>query len=120
MQNFRNLLVWKRAKELVKLIYQATHFFPQDELYGLTSQMRRSSISVVSNIVEGRGRKTDKEFFRYLTIARGSLEECAAQIELTKDLDLISDDIYNKLIKKKGEVGYLLHKLIQKISNSTK
>jgi len=64
MQDYHNLLVWKRSLEFVKLVYKLTKLFPKDEIYGLTSQLRRSAVSVMANIVEGRGKNTDKDFWR--------------------------------------------------------
>jgi len=76
MQDYHNLLVWKRSLEFVTLVYRLVKLFPPDELYGLTSQLRRATVSVMANIAEGRGKASDKDFLRFLYISNGSLNEC--------------------------------------------
>jgi len=116
MQDYHDLLVWKRAKELVILVYQITKSFPVDELYGLTSQLRRAAVSVLANIVEGRGKLTIKDFLRYLFISKGSLNECQCYFELALDLKYINEEQFNVIEKKRGEAGYLLYQLIKSLS----
>lgn len=116
MQDYHNLLVWKRAMEFVKLSYRLTQLFPDHELYGLTSQFRRAAVSVLANIVEGRGKFTTKDFVRYLFITKGSLNECQCYIELSLELEYINQEQFEYIEKKRGEVGYLLHKLIQSLN----
>jgi len=82
--SYRDLIVWQKAMELTKQVYQMTISFPQDEVYGLTSQIRRCAVSIPSNIAEGRGRNSDKEFIRFLNIALGSLYELQTQLELAQ------------------------------------
>ena len=107
-----NLLVWKKAHELTLNIYEITKDFPKDELFGLTSQMRRSSTSVPCNIVEGKARGSSKDFRRFLLIARGSLEELKYQILLSKDLKYIDEEKNNELQNIAKEVGKLLNGLM--------
>ncbi|AHM57301.1 hypothetical protein EAL2_c20200 [Peptoclostridium acidaminophilum DSM 3953] len=115
-----NLLVWKKAHELTLKIYEATKDFPRDELFGLTSQMRRASTSIPCNIVEGKARGSSKEFKRFLLIARGSLEELKYQIMLSKDLNYIDEEKHDVLQEKAKEVGRLLNGLMVSVDKSGK
>ena len=87
-QSFRDLQVWQRSMELSVAVYRLTQHFPREEAYGLTSQIRRSAISIPSNIVEGHGRMNPREFKRFLLIARGSNCELQTQLELSRALNL--------------------------------
>ena len=89
VRNFRDLNVWQRAVELSVTVYKVTQEFPKSELYGLTSQMRRSAVSIPSNIAEGFGR-SNKDFGRFLTIAQGSQAELYTQLEIAKRVNLIT------------------------------
>ncbi|QNO13391.1 four helix bundle protein [Alkalicella caledoniensis] len=110
----RNLIVWQKAHSLVLEIYELTKEFPKDELFGLTSQMRRAAMSIPSNIIEGKARGTNKELKRFLLIARGSLEEVKYQLLLAKDLKYIDQNKYNETYKMMDEVGRLLGGFIKK------
>lgn len=92
IQSYRDLSAWQRARELVAAVYELTAEFPQDERFGLTAQVRRSAISVPSNIAEGYGRGARADYIRFLRIARGSLFEVEAQITLASDLGFITSD----------------------------
>jgi four helix bundle protein len=87
MQDYRKLLVWQKAHKLVIDIYVITKGFPKDELYGVTSQLRRAAVSIAANIVEGAGRKTKPDFARFLTMSLGSTNEVEYFLVLSKDLD---------------------------------
>ena len=89
MEDFKDLRVWAKAHELTLNIYQTTRSFPKEELYGLTSQMRRSAVSIGANIAEGCGRRSDGEMRRFLQIARGSANELEYHLLLAKDLQLL-------------------------------
>jgi four helix bundle protein len=89
MEDFKNLRVWAKAHELTLTVYQETRDFPKEEMYGLTSQMRRSAASVGANIAEGCGRRSDGEMRRFLQIARGSANELEYHFLLAKDLRLL-------------------------------
>ena len=89
MRDFRKIKAWEKAHELTLAIYAATLSFPKDELYGLTSQMRRSASSIPTNIAEGCGRDSEADFARFLQIAIGSTTELEYQILLSRDLKLI-------------------------------
>ncbi len=100
MRDFKKLEVWRIARELNKLVYVVTKNFPKDEIYGLTSQIRRASISISSNIAEGCGRRTSKDFAQFLYNAMGSIKEVESQIFVAKDLNYLTnneaDEIYEE------------------------
>jgi four helix bundle protein len=112
MQDYHDLLVWKRAFEFTKLTYRLTKLFPKDELYGLTSQFRRAAVSVSANIVEGRGKPTTKDFIKFLYITKGSLNECQFYLELAEALEYINREQFIFMLRKVSEVGFLLQKFI--------
>jgi len=99
MQDFRNLEVWRKAHALTLDVYRMTRAFPAEELYGLTSQMRRSASSVPTNIAEGCGRSGNKELVRFLQIAMGSASELEYQLLLSRDLDYTPPAQYESLQK---------------------
>jgi four helix bundle protein len=116
MHNFKELKVWQKSRSLVKDVYMLTRIFPDEEKFVLTSQIRRSAISVPSNIAEGAGRGTDKDFAKFLSIALGSAYELEAQIILSLDLGYISEDAFNVCSAKIMEVQKMLHQLNKKFS----
>ena len=111
-KHFQDLIVWQKAHEFVLLIYRYSESFPKSELYGLTSQVRRSAVSVPSNIAEGFKKKTKPDKVRFLNIAQGSLEECRYYLILTKDLDYGDT---SKLMGKLEEVSKLLEAYLSSI-----
>ena len=115
------LLVWQEAIKLVKTIYEITSVFPKHEIYALASQMRRAAVSVPSNIAEGAGRGSDREFMQYLNIARGSMSELETQIIIGHKLGYITDiKILNEKMEKLfGLLGGLIKHLKDKISVQT-
>jgi four helix bundle protein len=113
--SFRDLLVWQKAKSLAVQIYSATEHFPRNEIYGLTSQMRRAAISVISNIAEGQGRLTTNEFLHFLGLARGSLHELEAQIEIAHDLAYTEPPAHKRIESDLYQVLGLLNRLIEAI-----
>lgn len=115
MQDYHNLVVWEKGMGFVKLVYRLTRLFPRDEMYGLTSQLRRAAVSVVGNIVEGRGKSSDKDFVRFLYISKGSLNESQCYLEIAKELNFITDEQFKFIEKKRGEVGFLLYRLIKSL-----
>ncbi len=92
MKSYTELDVWKYSRELVKSVYQLTKDFPREEVYGITNQVRRSAVSIPSNIAEGVGRQSKKETIHFLFIAKGSLNELETQLYLSFDLKYISED----------------------------
>jgi len=115
MRNFRKLSVWEKSHTLTLNIYKSTSSFPKEELYGLTSQMRRAASSIPSNIAEGCGRNTQAQFARFLNIAFGSASELEYQLILSKDLSFINNEAFSELFEKITEVKRMLYSLIQKV-----
>ena len=113
MKDFRQLKVWERSHQLALAIYKATKEFPKEELYGLTSQIRRSSMSIPTNIAEGCGRNTDADFARFLQIAMGSASETEYQLILARDLEFLPKDAYEKLHNDVEEVKRMLASLLK-------
>ena len=107
-QSFRDLTVWKRAMQLTVAVYKLTQCFPREELYGLTSQIRRSVVSIPSNIAEGQGRANPGEFRQFLAIARGSNCEVQTQLELARLLDYASPDLIGEAERLADEVRKML------------
>ena len=103
MKDFKSLKIWQKGIKLVVDIYKLTKVFPQEELYGLTSQMRRSAISIPSNIAEGSGRNSDKDFNRFLDISLGSSFELETQIIIARELEFLSSEDFLKLSDKVQE-----------------
>lgn len=117
MQDFRSLKVWQKGHKLTLLIYQATRTFLKEELYGLTSQVRRSSASIPANIAEGCGRGTDGELARFLQIAMGSASELEYHLLLARDLNIIELKNYENLNKNIMEIKCMLTSFIKKIKS---
>lgn len=118
LKSFKDLKVWKNAYTLTLEIYKTTNKFPKEELYGITSQMRRASVSVVSNIAEGYSRKGRAEYIHFLSIAYGSLSELETQILLSRDLNFINLTDCEKLMKLKDDTGGMLYRLIESLNQS--
>ena len=116
MKDFKELNVWQKSHELTLKVYQSTRAFPKEELYGLTSQMRRSSASIPANIAEGCGRKGDAELARFLQIAMGSASELEYHLLLANDLGLLERSLYNSLNSAVCEVKRMLAAFILKLS----
>lgn len=108
MRDFRKIQVWEKAHRFALKIYKITSSFPKDELYGLTSQMRRAAVSIPSNIVEGCGRDRQTELARFVHIASGSASEIEYQLILAHDLGYIHDEIYPDLNAEINEIKRML------------
>lgn len=119
LQSYRQLKVWQKAMGLVKQIYNVSGNFPREEIYGLTSQVRRAAVSVPSNIAEGQGRDSTKEFIRHLSIAYGSLMEIETQILIAESLSYLNINESNNLLEKTSEVGRMLNGLKRSLRNKT-
>lgn len=115
-KSFRDLIVWQRAIELTTEIYRLTESFPGTEIYGLTSQVRRAAVSVASNIAEGTGRSSKKEFRQFLYIARGSICEVQTQLVIAGNLGFADQVRLSALELVTGEVARMLNGLLQSIS----
>jgi four helix bundle protein len=109
-------LVWQKAVDLVEETYKATSCFPRDERYSLTDQIRRASVSVPSNIAEGQGRLSRREFRHFLGQARGSLLELETQLLIAQRLGYLAPERLDQLMDRSGEVSRMLHRLLQVIS----
>src|SRR6476661_891881 len=112
-RTYRELLVWKKARDMAIGVYRETETFPNVERFGLTSQIRRAAVSVASNIAEGQGRLTKGEFCHFLGQARGSLLEVETQLSISLDLHLLKEDEFHDLQHKSYEVRRLLNGLIE-------
>jgi four helix bundle protein len=113
--SYRDLRVWQNAMDLVASVYRETQGFPKEELYGLTSQMRRAAISIPSNIAEGKGRSTDRDRALFFCHARGSLLELETQILIAERLRYLNVTRAESLIRTSGELGRMLNSLIHSI-----
>lgn len=114
-RSYRELLVWQKAKALAVHVYKETDQFPRSETYGLTSQIRRSAVSVPSNIAEGQGRLTPREFHHFLGQARGSLLELDTQLAIACDLNYLQQQSFESLTQNAYEVLGLLNRLIESL-----
>lgn len=115
MKNFRELKVWEKGHELTLAVYGATARFPGEERYGLTSQIRRSSVSVPANIAEGCGRGSDADLARFLQIAAGSASELEYHLLLANELDMLNSADHKRLTKEVTEVKRMLTSFIKKL-----
>ncbi|MCK5560053.1 MAG: four helix bundle protein [Thermoplasmata archaeon] len=115
IKNFRDLKVWQKAHKFVLKIYKITRKYPDDERFGLTSQLRRAVVSVTANIVEGSKRESKKELIRMLNISESSLEETKYFLLLSKDLNYITNEKYIVLLGEAEEIGRMLDGLIKSL-----
>ena len=113
MHNFKELKVWQLSRALVKDIYEVTADFPSSEKYGLVSQLRRCAVSIPTNIAEGSGRNTDKDFAQFLNISLGSAYELETLLILSLDVKLINEHQLNELSPKISEIQKMTHGLIK-------
>jgi four helix bundle protein len=117
VQSFRDLVVWQKSLELAVRAYSMTRDFPREELYGLTSQIRRSAVSVPSNIAEGQGRLSTGEFRQFLGIARGSNFEFQTQLEVARSLGMGDPKRIDEAEALSHEVGKMLYAMLDKIKD---
>jgi four helix bundle protein len=115
MKDYRNLQVWAKAHQLTLAVYQATKIFPKDELYGMTSQIRRAAVSIPANIAEGCGKEGDAELGRYCQIAMGSASELDYHLLLAHDLEILDNTVYQTLNQQLTEIRRMLNAFIQKL-----
>lgn len=113
--SYRDLVVWQKAMALVTAIYRATDAFPARERYGLTNQVCRAAVAIPSDIAEGKGRISKKEYVQMLARARGSSYEVQTQLEIAHNLEFLETAAFEALAEKAAEVGRLLNGLITKI-----
>ena len=116
-QSYRDLIAWQKGIELVAPIYRVTQTFPKEEIYGLTSQLRRAAVSVPSNIAEGQGRKSKPEFRHFLHNAAGSLMEVETQVTIGAVLGYLRGDEETELLSRTNELGRISNGLIASMEN---
>lgn len=114
--SFKELRVWQEAMKFAVAVYQITGSFPKHELYGLTQQLRRAAVSIPSNIAEGKGHRSDREFRNFLLHARGSLLEVQTQLMIAKELQYISPEEGERLLESSDAIGRCLNSLINAIA----
>jgi four helix bundle protein len=108
MKTYTELFVWQKSMELVTTIYRETRNFPKEEVYGLTSQIRRCAVSIPSNIAEGFGRKSQQDFIRFLKISMGSLFELQTLLRIAKNLEYIEESEFNTVFEETREIERML------------
>ena len=117
-KGFRQLTVWQKAMDFCEIIYKESRKFPKEELFGLTSQLRRAATSIPLNIAEGSARGSNREFMRFLNIALCSQYEVATIIRLSKRLSFLSNDNYSRISSELDEIGKMLHGLIRSLQSN--
>ncbi|MBX3434992.1 MAG: four helix bundle protein [Pirellulales bacterium] len=118
MAGYQDLKVWQLSIELVLQTYRVTQPFPREELFGLTSQMRRAAVSIPSNIAEGHARRTPREFSRFLNIAKGSLAELETQLVIARELHLCSARIADEITVLTSQISRMLSGLLRRINEA--
>lgn len=119
-KGYKDLQVWQKSMDFVDAVYSVTKAFPKDEVYGLTSQLRRSAVSIASNIAEGSSRNSAKEFIRFIEISYGSLAEAETQIYIANRQKYIVDELTNKLLEQASEIGRMLNGLLGSLNKKLK
>ncbi len=112
---YRDLIVWQKSMGLVTEIYRFSQDFPQSEVFGLSAQLRRSAVSIPSNIAEGYGRNSTQEYLRFLRISCGSLYELQTQLESAANLEYFTENVFHQLSKLSQEIEKMLNSLIRKL-----
>jgi len=115
MRDFKNLEIWKRSHLFTLKVYSITKSFPREEVFGLSSQMRRSSSSIPTNIAEGSGRNTNPQFAHFLHISSGSCSEIQYQLILSKDLAYISEEVFEELHSEIIEIRKMIYNYVSKL-----
>jgi four helix bundle protein len=117
MGDYRELDAWQSGQDLAVAIYQLTQTFPTAEKFGITAQMRRAAVSVMSNIAEGAGRGTDRQLIPFLRVARGSLHELESQCQLAQRLGFCSADAASEALRISDRTGRQLYRLLRSLSH---
>jgi four helix bundle protein len=115
VKHYQELIAWQKAMDLVEEVYKVSRRFPREEIYGLTSQLRRAAVSIPSNIAEGQGRRTTADFLRHLSISYGSLLELETQLLIATRLNYLAPEKCNEILKMAGEVGRILNGLMSSL-----
>ncbi len=116
IRNYRDLKVWQKAMKLVTGVYSTTKYLPKEEIYGLVSQIRKSAVSIPSNIAEGYGRNSTNDYIRFLQISNGSLYELQTQLEICLNLQYLSRDTFEKVYQQSREIERMISSLVKKLS----
>ena len=117
IQSYKELIVWQKAMDMVADVYKLTKNLPKEELFALTNQIRRAAISVPSNIAEGYGRQSKKEYLQFLSIANGSVCEIETQLLLCVKIGYLSEERINDTIQTLTEIGKMLFTMKQKLNS---
>lgn len=118
IKSYKDLLIWQKAIKIVSLVYQLVKSFPQEELYAITSQLKRASVSIPSNIAEGYGRNTDKSFSYFLDISRGSLFEIETQLLISNELGFVTDqNLYTEILTQITEESKMINAFSKKLKS---
>jgi len=120
IQSYRDLKVWQAGIQLAKQCYQVTKGFPKEEMFGLTSQIRRAAVSIPANIAEGHGRESTGDYVHFLRIAQGSLKELETHLILSNEVELCTNNRLSPLYAATDELGRMLHALIRALQARTK
>jgi four helix bundle protein len=118
VKTYQELIVWQKAMDLIASVYKVSRTFPREEVYALTSQIRRAAVSIASNIAEGQGRRTTSDFLRHLSIAYGSLLETETQLLIAKRLRYLGNTNLEEVMNQTAEVGRLLNGLMASLCQS--
>lgn len=116
IESYKDLIVWQKSVNLVTLVYRETKRFPRDEIFGFTSQMRRSALSIPSNIAEGRQRKTAKDFIQFLRISLGSCAELETQMIIARNLGYLDESNVTKINSEIIEIMKIINSIIRKLA----
>jgi len=114
-KSHRDLAAWQRALELVEEVYRVTQRWPKEEIYGLTNQVRRAAVSVPANIAEGQGRRSSRDFIRFLSIATGSLHEVETHLLIAERLHYLDQQSLTSLLKLSAETGRIINGLLRSL-----
>jgi four helix bundle protein len=117
VKNYRELISWQKAMDLVEDVYKTSRDFPREEVYALTNQIRRAAVSIPSNIAEGQGRRTTADFLRHLSIAYGSLREVETQTLIAARLGYSAKESVDRIMNRAAEIGRLLNGLMASLSS---
>jgi four helix bundle protein len=120
MKTYREFIAWQKAMGFVTSVYKHTQMFPKEELFGLTSQLRRAVVSIPSNFAEGFGRNGNNEFLHFVRIAIGSLYECQTQLEIAMNIEYLNEEQFQGIFNNSREVEALLCGLETKLENKKK
>jgi four helix bundle protein len=117
IKSYKDLIVWQKSMTLVEFVYKVTSSFPKEETFGLTNQLRRCAVSIPSNIAEGKGRGTRKDYRQFLLISYGSASELETQILIAKNLNYLDEKHFDEIISLIDEISRMLMTIIRKLKD---